>query len=163
MRGSVAAILHPVSALRSFQLLAVAAVAALALNACGDDNDASPTPTPVESSDAAAGTTQPGIDDADTSVPPNGEVVEVLTLDNNFRPEELEIVAGTTVRWDNGGRNDHNIVPVDETQDWGVDIADFAPGDVYDHVFTTPGDYAYYCTLHGTADAGMIGTVVVTG
>ena len=87
----------------------------------------------------------------------------MLTLDNNFRPEELEVVAGTTVRWDNGGRNDHNIIPVDDTQDWGVDIADFEPGEVYEHVFTTPGEYAYYCTLHGTATAGMIGTVVVTG
>ena len=25
-----------------------------------------------------------------------------------------------------------------------------------------PGEYAYYCTLHGTADAGMIGSVTVT-
>ena len=49
------------------------------------------------------------------------------------------------------------------TQDWGVDIAEFAPGDVYQHVFTTPRTYAYYCTLHGTATAGMVGTVVVTG
>ena len=48
-------------------------------------------------------------------------------------------MAGTTVRWDNDGRNDHNIIPVDDTQDWGVDIDDFDPGEVYEHVFTTPG------------------------
>lgn len=140
------------------------AVVALAVGACGDDDGTgAATPTDAESSGTSAETTAAADDGADVSVPANGEVVEVLTLDNNFRPEELEIVAGTAVRWDNGGRNDHNIVPVDDTQDWGVDIADFAPGDVYEHVFTTPGTYAYYCTLHGTAEAGMVGTVVVTG
>ena len=146
----------------SARLLATAAAVAITLSACGsDDTDAGDSPaTEAESSGSA--TTSPG-DDVDTSVPANGDVVEVLTLDNNFRPEELEVVAGTTVRWDNGGRNDHNIIPVDDTQDWGVDIADFEPGEVYEHVFTTPGEYAYYCTLHGTATAGMIGTVIVTG
>jgi plastocyanin len=143
----------------SAHLLAIVAVVALAVSACGDDGNASPAPTDA----ASPGTTEAVDDVADASVPANGEVVEVLTLDNNFRPEDLEVAAGTTVRWDNGGRNDHNIVPVDDTQDWGVDIADFEPGEVYEHVFSTPGEYPYYCTLHGTATAGMIGTVVVTG
>jgi plastocyanin len=148
---------------RSTPLLAVVAVVALAVGACGDDGDGAATPTDAESSVTSAATTDAADDGAGASVPANGEVVEVLTLDNNFRPEELEIVAGTAVRWENGGRNDHNIVPVDDTQDWGVDIADFVPGDVYEHVFTSPGTYAYYCTLHGTAEAGMVGAVVVTG
>jgi plastocyanin len=143
----------------STRLLAVVVVGALGFSGCGDDGEALPTPTDA----ASAGTTEAPAADVVTSVPANGEVVEVLTLDNNFRPEDLEIAAGTAVRWENGGRNDHNIVPVDDTQDWGVDIADFAPGDVYEHVFTTPGTYAYYCTLHGTAEAGMVGTVDVTG
>jgi plastocyanin len=139
----------------------VAAVAVLALSSCGDDSNAAPTTADATTTGDSTSTTDTAV--GEVSVPANGEVVEVLTLDNSFRPEQLEIVAGTAVRWDNGGRNDHNIVPVDDTQDWGVDIADFAPGDVYEHVFTTPGTYAYYCTLHGTATAGMVGTVVVTG
>ena len=133
----------------------------LALSSCGDDGNAAPTTTDAGTSGDSTSTTDTAV--GEVSVPANGEVVEVLTLDNNFRPEELEIVAGTAVRWENGGRNDHNIIPVDDTQDWGVDIADFVPGEVYEHVFTTPGTYAYYCTLHGTAEAGMVGTVVVTG
>lgn len=136
---------------------------ALAVSGCGDDSNVDANPAESRTSVESADTTDVPDDGAGASVPANGEVVEVLTLDNNFRPEELEIVAGTAVRWDNGGRNDHNIVPVDDTQDWGVDIAEFTPGDVYEHVFTTPGTYAYYCTLHGTATAGMVGTVVVTG
>ena len=40
--------------------------------------------------------------------------------------------------------------------------ADFQPGDEYRYVFTEPGEYPYHCTIHGTHDIGMIGTVVVT-
>ena len=148
-------------------LLGAAVVSSLALASCGDDsNDQSgpATDTTVEPSNGPT-TVEPS--DADgggaTSVAPNGEEVEVLALDNNFRPEEIEIVAGTTVVWENGGRNDHNIVPADDSDSWGVDIEQFRPGDVYSYAFTTPGEYPYYCTLHGTADFGMIGTVVVTG
>ena len=44
---------------------------------------------------------------------------------------------------------------------WGAATEDFKPGADYTWVFTAPGTYAYYCTIHGTKDAGMIGTVVV--
>ena len=87
---------------------------------------------------------------------------EVGVLDNTFRPEELEVKAGTEVVWENGGRNDHNVLPV-EGDAWGVEADDFAPGDEYSHRFTEPGTYAYYCSLHGTTKAGMVGTIVVTG
>ncbi len=119
--------------------------------------------TTVESASGSTMVEPPDDDGGPSSVAPNGEEVEVLALDNNFRPEELEVEAGTTVIWENGGRNDHNIVPADDSDSWGVGIEQFRPGDVYSYAFTTPGEYPYYCTLHGTADFGMIGTVVVTG
>ena len=86
----------------------------------------------------------------------------VQVLDNTFRPEEIEVAAGTEVVWDNGGRNDHNVLPV-EGDDWGVEADDFEPGDTYSHRFTEPGTYAYYCSLHGTTTKGMVGSIVVTG
>lgn len=95
--------------------------------------------------------------------PPNGETVEVLALDNSFREETIEIEAGTEVVWDNRGRNDHDVLPTDESQDWGVEVEAFAPGDTYATIFDTPGEYPYYCSIHGTKDVGMIGTVIVTG
>ena len=145
-------------------LLSAVVVSAVVLSSCGDDNNADSVAdaSNAPSSDETAAD-QSVDDDVVTSVAPNGEELDVLALDNNFRDEEIEIVAGTTVVWENGGRNDHNIVPVDERAGWGVDIEEFRPGDVYSHTFTTPGEYPYYCTLHGTADFGMIGTVVVTG
>jgi plastocyanin len=144
-------------------LLAAAALSAFVLTSCGDDSNGESDAATTVGSASGSTTVEPPDDGGPTSVAPNGEEIEVLALDNNFRPEELEVEAGTTVIWENGGRNDHNIVPADDSDSWGVDIENFGPGDVYSHAFTTPGEYPYYCTLHGTADFGMIGTVVVTG
>ncbi|CAN5581730.1 hypothetical protein BH10ACT2_BH10ACT2_15290 [soil metagenome] len=96
------------------------------------------------------------------AVAPNGETVSVQVLDNSFRPETLEIAAGTEVVFDNRGRNDHNVLPADPSLDWGVQALDFKPGDTYTYVFATPGEYHYFCSIHGTADAGMIGTIIVS-
>jgi plastocyanin len=97
----------------------------------------------------------------DAAVEANGETVDVVALDNTFRPDSIEIVAGTAVRWENRGRNDHDVLPADESQQWGVDVAGFAPGDVYTLLFDTPGEYPYFCSIHGTKDVGMVGTIVV--
>ena len=91
-----------------------------------------------------------------------GVVKEVAVLDNTFRPEEVEVAAGTEIEWPNGGRSNHNVLPV-EGDEWGVEAEAFVPGDVYGHRFTEPGTYAYYCSLHGTTTKGMVGTIVVTG
>jgi plastocyanin len=112
----------------------VIAVAA-ALGACGDD----PSVTLVE------GVTEP-----------------VDAIDNSFRPGEVKVAAGTEVVWTNAGRHAHNVLPV-EGDEWGAEAEAFGPGDTYQHRFTEPGTYAYYCSLHGTTTKGMVGTLVVTG
>jgi len=89
-----------------------------------------------------------------------GVVVSVSTLDNTFRPQAIEIHVGDAVEWENVGANDHNVLSV-EGEGWGVKVEDFAPGAVYSHVFTEPGDYAYYCSIHGNESVGMVGTVTV--
>lgn len=119
--------------------------AAIAVAGCGPDGPDAPT---------AAG-------EAARNVPASADIVLVRAIDNTFRPETIEVPAGTEVRWVNGGQNDHNVLPVDERQEWGVDTADFLPGDEYSAVFDTPGVYRYYCSIHGTKEVGMIGTVVV--
>ena len=97
---------------------------------------------------------------ASAEEPSTGVVVPVVALDNSFRPQALEVHVGDTVTWENRGNNDHNVLSV-ETGEWGVEVTDFAPGAVYSHVFTEPGEYAYYCSIHGTEQAGMTGTVTV--
>ena len=165
----------PVKTLRGAKIVALASVAALLFVACDPDGpDASlvDTAAPAETaaplepseSDEAAETEAP-VDDGEMeeseAVPPNGETVDVVALDNTFRVEDIEIVAGTEVRWENRGRNEHNVIPTDDEADWGAATEDFLPGDEYAFVFDTPGEYRYYCTIHASKDAGMIGSVTV--
>lgn len=95
-------------------------------------------------------------------VEPTGVVVQVIALDNSFRPQVVEVAVGDEVAWQNRGMNEHNVLRV-EGEGWGVEVADFQPGAVYSHVFTEPGEYRYYCSIHGSTEVGMVGTVVVTG
>ena len=133
-------------------------VAALTLltgvTACGADAD--------DSIKALSSTTTAA--PSDVTFPPNGETVNVLSLDNNFIPQVIEVKAGTEVLWENNGRNPHNVVPAEDPKatEWGVLEAAFQPKDTYSRVFDRPGTYVYYCTIHGTPKAAMFGTVTVT-
>ena len=126
---------------------------AATLVACGEDGVSA-----VEDEASAVGQATRGA--ASGSMAPTGVVVAVVALDNSFRPQALEVHVGDTVSWENRGTNDHNVLSI-ETGEWGVEVTDFAPGAVYTHVFTEPGEYAYYCSIHGTDKAGMTGTVTV--
>ena len=84
--------------------------------------------------------------------------------DNTFEPEALTVAAGTTITFDNVGRNEHNVVPAEGTSDAiAVDVDDLAPGTAAERRLTEPGEYRYYCSIHGTETAGMVGTITVTG
>jgi plastocyanin len=124
---------------------------------CGGDADSAGGDAGLSTSDGSS----------DESVPEDVVVIdtdpaEVTALDNSFRPENIEVPAGTEVVWTNKGRNEHNVLHVDG-DDWGVEVDDFQPGASYAHTFDEPGVYRYYCSIHGTTDAGMIGTIVVNG
>ncbi|MFM2183464.1 MAG: hypothetical protein RJB61_1758 [Actinomycetota bacterium] len=142
--------------------LGAALAAAAALVACGPDSDDSLRSIAAGGAASPAATT-PVV--ADTSVyPANGDVVEILSIDNVFLPEAIQIAAGTEVVWLNNGRNDHDVTPDGDVRrlEWGVDADGFPPTATYSHVFSRPGTYVYFCSIHGTSAAGMFGTVVVT-
>lgn len=102
--------------------------------------------------------------DDDAALVDPSVVARVEARDNRFVPETIEVQAGTTVQFDNVGRNEHNVLPAEGTpEDITVDTADLEPGMVAERRLTEPGTYTYYCSLHGTASAGMTGTIVVTG
>jgi plastocyanin len=90
----------------------------------------------------------------------DGVEVPVDAIDNSFRPEQITVAPGTEVVWTNRGRSDHDILPV-EGDAFGVEAAQFGPDATYRYRFTEPGEYAYYCSLHGTKTRGMVGKVVV--
>jgi len=93
-----------------------------------------------------------------------GVTVDVDARDNTFDPEATEVAAGTDVRFTNVGRNEHNVIPVSDDQtELLVETDALGPGDEAVVRLTEPGTYRYYCSIHGTARAGMIGTIEVTG
>ena len=66
----------------------------------------------------------------------------------------MEVAAGTTVVWHNGGTTTHHLV----RQVNGATVTeDLAPGQSEQITFAQPGTYEYYCTIHH----GMTGTVTV--
>lgn len=99
---------------------------------------------------------------SNTVRPLGANVVEITALDNSFNPDVLVITPGTTVRWTNKGHLDHNSLVVAGDEQFGVQTSDFGPGETKEHTFTKVGEYRYYCNLHGTADQGMIGKIIVT-
>lgn len=145
------------------QLIGIGAIVLVAasLSSCAPDPDDS-----LSAAATAAATTVPlvTVAQSDETFPANGKVETVIVLDNNFLPEALTISAGTEVVWENNGRNDHDVIPVDDLDavTWGVKSEAFVPKATYSHVFDQPGTYSYFCTIHGTATAGMVGTIVVT-
>jgi len=95
-----------------------------------------------------------------TIAPMQSGAVEISTVDNNFKPQEITVTAGSTVTWTNDGRNDHNIIVVDKLG-WDGQPTPLEPGTTYSNTFDKTGTYHYCCSLHGTADKGMFGTVQV--
>jgi plastocyanin len=98
--------------------------------------------------------------DAPTGPLVEGVTVDVDAPDNFFRPEAIEVEAGTEVVWTNTGRNDHNVI-LSDSKEVLVETKDFAPTDVGSFRFTEVGTFGYYCSIHGTPDVGMIGVVEV--
>lgn len=141
------------------------------------------TTTTVETVDPAASDEQDNPVAVPTLVDPSGVEVRVIAIDNIFRPEVIEVAVGDDVVWENRGMNEHNILSIegpapgspvgdsepigwfktaDDVLTWGVTTADFQPGDTFTYRFAEPGEYRYYCAIHGTAKVGMVGTIVVT-
>lgn len=145
--------------------VAVAALAVLlaagGAAACGGDDDAGEDDGGGLSGDGGSDSDGGGDGDVpDDVVVLDGSEVTVESLDNTFRPQNIQVAPGTAVTWTNDGRNEHDVLPV-EGDDWGAEVEDFQPGDAYEHTFDEPGVYDYYCSIHGTTTAGMVGTVVV--
>lgn len=159
---------------KKFSPVLVAVATSFAIASCGADGSDLSVGAESKTPDSVAAAVTTTI----ATVPPNGETMNVVVLDNSFRPIEIEVTAGTEVVFENRGRNEHNILPDSIKNDaalvtlletdsspaaWGVISVDFAPESTYSHVFSVPGTYTFYCSIHGAPGAGMYGSVVVTG
>lgn len=84
--------------------------------------------------------------------------VTVDAVDNNFVAPYITVSTGTTVTFINEGRNKHNVLWVGDTFPASA-LLD--PSESVKETFDDAGDYAYYCSLHGTATSGMTGGIRV--
>ncbi|NBU95048.1 MAG: hypothetical protein EBS20_03990 [Actinobacteria bacterium] len=120
-------------------------------------------------------------DAAPITVEPTGVEVRVIAIDNLFRPEVIEVNVGDDVVWENRGMNEHDIVSVvgpaavagasgglqwsrttADGVEWGVSADGFQPGATFRVRFAEPGEYRYYCSVHGNERVGMPGIVRVS-
>ena len=95
-------------------------------------------------------------------------VVE-MTSTLSFIPSEVHIMAGETVEWRNRSLFTHTVTddparasdPVDSALPPGAErfSAQVGPGEIFQHTFTLPGTYDYFCEPHEGLD--MLGRVVV--
>ena len=83
---------------------------------------------------------------------------KVSVGDNFYKPDAIEITAGTKVTWKNNGKILHNVKPV-KGDKWGTGA--LTKGKSYSYTFKKPGKYAYYCTFHGSPSGGQRGTITV--
>jgi plastocyanin len=86
--------------------------------------------------------------------------VTIDARDDLFAPQYTKVRVGTTVVFENGGRNPHNVVFADGAFP-NVDSSAFAPGMKVRVVFDKAGTHGFYCSLHGSATAGMRGSLLV--
>jgi plastocyanin len=106
------------------------AAVALGLAACGSDDPEPAEPAAAKASGAAS----------------------VQIGDNTFTPATVEVAAGETVTFENGGAIAHTV-----TGD-GFDSGSMAPGDTFAFTADKAGSVSYVCTFH----PGMAGTIDVS-
>lgn len=99
------------------------AVAALVigLSGCGGDSDGAAGPAP-------------GGPEKDT----------VVLKDIAFKPERLEVEAGTTVTW----RFEDKGIPHDVKAEDDSFESEIMDSGTFEHTFDRPGRYAYICSIH---------------
>lgn len=81
-------------------------------------------------------------------------VAKVVIGNFTFGPPVLVVKPGTTVTWVNGDDIPHTVV-ADDKKTFRSKVLD--TDDAFSFTFTTPGSYAYFCSIH----PHMTGKVVV--
>jgi plastocyanin len=94
--------------------------------------------------------------DPPSDAPAAEQTATVSLRGDRFHPARISVPAGTTVVWSNDEddpENAHNVI----SRDYRWASSDFLPGETYQRTFAAPGEYRYFCDLHG----GMVGRVTV--
>jgi plastocyanin len=93
---------------------------------------------------------------------PANVAAEVTITDATFAPAEVGVTVGRAVQWTNTSATErHNILPVVEGSFAKHDTL-IKNGEKVTITFQKVGDYAYYCSIHGSPTSGQRGVVHVT-
>jgi plastocyanin len=87
--------------------------------------------------------------------------VTVHAVDNSFEAQDIKVSKGTKVEFTNTGQNPHNVVPAEAGAFADVPVDELGPGATAEVTFDATGAFPYYCSLHGTAERGMKGRIIV--
>jgi plastocyanin len=69
----------------------------------------------------------------------------VVTMPGTFyAPQDLDVLVGTTVTWQNADRSTHTVTEDDDAFDSGH----IRPGQTFALAFDEPGTYRFHCTIH---------------
>ncbi|MFA6048999.1 MAG: plastocyanin/azurin family copper-binding protein [Candidatus Micrarchaeia archaeon] len=79
---------------------------------------------------------------------PAANVVEVKIQGYKFIPAEISISPGTTVKWTNLDSAPHNAISTSAPAGGEFGTRTLGNGESASVVFNTPGDFAYYCSIH---------------
>ncbi len=152
------------SAVLAAVLATVVGTAMLAAAACGADGirvvgDASGQST--ASSIDQVGSFTGGLDVAEAVDQRNMLDVPVAVRDNLYEPRVIRVSVGTNVAFTDQGLNPHNVVPSIDGQFVGIPTGELDPKMSKSITFDKPGSYAYHCSIHGTANKGQRGLIIV--
>ncbi len=140
-----------------FPIAAACAVLALALGACGKDDESQ---TGRDAGGVGATVTTNPTPEAQTSTQSEREesddIVSVSMTDIKFVPHDAQVKVGQKIVWTNNESIPHNVTATDR--------ADFASDtmqkdDTFDYTPTKAGTIKYVCTIH----PGQKGEIAVTG
>ncbi|MEZ5168712.1 MAG: plastocyanin/azurin family copper-binding protein [Acidimicrobiales bacterium] len=88
------------------------------------------------------------------------DVVEIDVRDNVYDARFFVVDPGTQIVFTNRGANTHNVTPAAEGAFAAITTEALSSGP-QSIVLDAPGDYPFFCTVHGTAKRGQTGWVVV--
>ena len=119
-----------------------------------------PMDEPVEESEAQMDTIP---EEAIVAIPKNGSLHDIVVMKNVLKlsPDKITVKTGDTIRWTNQDGRKHFLAsipgsgPTEELEIFAL----MEPGKIYQHTFSLPGEYPYFCFIHNQ----MTGHVTVLG
>jgi plastocyanin len=148
--------------MRSWTSCALVALLGSMLVGCASNADTGfPDPSEVPSD-------EPGVSCSEVTDEPVALDGDVLVLDSCFAPKVATVAAGTEIHWVQESALPHTVTFVDTDLNSHPDCSQadvtgcMADGDEFSASLIDPGEYPYYCVIHGTATgSGMAATIIV--